>query len=274
MSRQMERQVVANGLRLHLLEWGGGAPPLLLLHGGSAHAHWWDWLAPLLAPKFRLVAPDWRGHGDSAWAEPPAYATTDYVDDLAALMQVLALPPPVLVGHSMGGHNALVFAASHPTALRAVVVIDIEPEYSPAVIQFLSRLADKPGREFNSLDEAVEQFRLLPRETFAPPERLRALARESFRRAQRGTWSSKLDRRTLRRSPVNAWSRLAEIECPVLIVRAANSFVLPREVAERMAAACPHGRFVEVSDTYHHVMLDNPAALATVIETFMNEVPE
>jgi len=269
----MERDTAVNQVRLHSFEWGdAGAPPVMLLHGGSAHAHWWDWLAPLLAPRFRVIAPDWRGHGDSAWAEPPAYATTDYVDDLGALMRALAVSRPVLVGHSMGGHNALVLAARESTALRALVVIDIEPQYSPAVIEFLNRLADRPGREFATMEEAVEQFRLLPRETFAPRDRLLALARQSFCQTERGLWRSKLDRRTLRRSPVDAWPLLAHIACPVLIVRAANSFVLPRAVAERMAAACSRGRVVEVADTYHHVMLDNPAGLAAALDAFVDEV--
>ena len=60
-----DRYVTVNGIRLRYRDWGGGGPPLLALHGSAAHAHWWDPVAPFLARDYRLLALDWRGHGDS-----------------------------------------------------------------------------------------------------------------------------------------------------------------------------------------------------------------
>lgn len=66
------RVVEVNGLRLHLMEWGAaGRPLVLLLHSLAAHNHWWDWAAPLWAERYHVLAPDFRGHGQSQWAAGP-----------------------------------------------------------------------------------------------------------------------------------------------------------------------------------------------------------
>lgn len=71
MAHPHDRFATVNGLRLHYLDWGSrGKPALVLLHGGSAYAQWWDFFAPAFADDFHVIAPDWRGHGDSQHAEP------------------------------------------------------------------------------------------------------------------------------------------------------------------------------------------------------------
>jgi pimeloyl-ACP methyl ester carboxylesterase len=77
--RARSRGVEVNGLRLHFLESGAaGSPPLCFLHGGAAHAHWFDAVIPAFVDRFHVVSLDQRGHGESAWAEPPAYGTEDF----------------------------------------------------------------------------------------------------------------------------------------------------------------------------------------------------
>ena len=84
------RVVEVNGLQLHFLESGSpGAPALCFLHGGAAHAHWFDAVTPAFADRFHVISLDQRGHGESAWADPPAYGTEDFTADLAGLMDVL-----------------------------------------------------------------------------------------------------------------------------------------------------------------------------------------
>src|SRR5215475_4859685 len=101
------RVVRVGRLGLHYLEWGSADhPPLLFLHGGSAHAHWFDGVAAAFADRFHVVSLDQRGHGESDWASPPAYATEDFAADLVALADTLNWGRFAVVGHSMGGHNA------------------------------------------------------------------------------------------------------------------------------------------------------------------------
>src|SRR5262245_44610480 len=106
------RSLAVNGFTLRALEWGTrGRPVLCFLHGGSAHAHWWDGVAPTFADRYHVVALDQRGHGESDWPAPgadgPRYATADFASDLFGVMDALGCRDITLCGHSMGGHNAM-----------------------------------------------------------------------------------------------------------------------------------------------------------------------
>ena len=102
---------VANGLALNCLDYGGeGKPPILFLHGGSAHAHWWDFVAPAFVGDFHVLALDQRGHGESDWADEWAYGSRHYVSDLDQVIDQWGFGAPILVGHSMGAHNVLAYA--------------------------------------------------------------------------------------------------------------------------------------------------------------------
>src|SRR5512135_2377993 len=100
--------VIANRLKLHLIEWGAGDRVVLLLHGFLEHARVWDWVAPRLAAAgYHVYALDWRGHGDSQWVGAGGYYHfIDYVADLGAVVR--QLPERVaLVAHSMGDGAAV-----------------------------------------------------------------------------------------------------------------------------------------------------------------------
>ena len=106
------RFVEAGGLRLRYLDYGAdreneGKPPMVCLHGGAAHAHWFDFVAPDFTPDYHVLALDQRGHGDSEWANPPSYTYERYAADLAEVAAKLDLRDFVLVGPSIGGPDAL-----------------------------------------------------------------------------------------------------------------------------------------------------------------------
>ena len=122
-----------HGQRFHYTEWGEpSAPPVLLLHGVTGHARTWDGEARALAERYRVLALDQRGHGDSDPAPDGDYSTDSLVGDVAAFADALALPPVRLVGLSLGGRVAIAFAARHAAAVERLVVIDIGPELPPA----------------------------------------------------------------------------------------------------------------------------------------------
>ncbi len=273
MAQYQDRCVNVNGLRFHYLDWGTeGKPPFIMLHGGSAYAHWWDFVAPAFVDDFHVVALDQRGHGDSQHANPPTYATRQYLDDLHAFIQALGLHKPVLMGHSMGGHNSVIYATEHAAELSALILVDTDVSYPPAAVEFLRKLGEKPAKVFDSLVEALSRFQLLPRETFISTENLRRLAAFAFRELPDGKWTAKLDRKTLFREPIDGRSLLGQISCPTLIVRAQNTPILSLEKINRLVSNLPNGRWVEVPDTYHHVMLDNPNGLVKVVREFLREI--
>lgn len=273
MARAQDHFETINGLRLHYLDWGSrGKPALILLHGGSAYAQWWDFVAPAFTGDFHVIAPDWRGHGDSQHAEPPAYSTRHYIDDLHKLLGKIGVERPVIVGHSMGGHNAVIYATEHAAETAALVMVDTTVNYPESAVQFLRKLGQKPAKVFNSQAEAISRFQVLPRESFFSKERLEHIAGFAFTERADGRWVAKLDRRTLFREPVDGRQRLARVSCPTLIVKAEKSPVLNHDKLAKLCAGLPDGRWAEVKDCYHHVMLDNPEGLIAVVRGFLKEV--
>ncbi|MBI3456924.1 MAG: alpha/beta hydrolase [Candidatus Rokubacteria bacterium] len=255
--------VTVNGLRLRYRDWGGRGRAFLALHGSQAHAHWWDPVAPRLAPRFRVLALDWRGHGRSAWSRPPSYTSEDFAADLLGVIQRLGLERVIVAGHSMGGHAALAFAASHPHALERLIVLDAKPAVNLARLLELRARGERPRLEFPSRESALRRFRLSPPETTASPTLVRAIGARGIRRLAGGRWVYRFDPACERvRVPVDAWPLLPRITVPTLIVRGEWSTVLSHEMAGRMAKLIPSARLEEIPGAYHHVTLDAPEVLA------------
>ena len=271
--RANHRNVRINGLDLHLLEAGPpAAPPICFLHGGAAHAHWFDKVMPAFADRFHVVSLDQRGHGASAWAAPPAYATQDFGSDLLALMDHFGWARMALVGHSMGGHNSMAFAAWHPERVSALVVVDSRPLLPPDRIDRMRERGQRPPRLHPSEEEAVRSFRLLPKETTADPALLQHLARAGLIRTD-GGYRYRFDPACYaNRQPVDCWPLVPRITAPALIVRGELSPILPVDMATRLGAAIPRAEVAEIKGAYHHLTLDAPDAFADVLDRFLSAV--
>jgi pimeloyl-ACP methyl ester carboxylesterase len=258
------------GVRLHYLEWGSpGRPGLLFLHGGAAHAHWFDAVAPAFADRFHVVSLDQRGHGESQWPEPPAYGTHDFAGDLLGIMDALGWSRLTLVGHSMGGHNAMAFAAWRPERVERLVIADSRPSIPPDRLAMMHRRGYRPPRRHESAAAAVAAFRLLPRETVAPPALLAHLARAGLIERE-GKWNYRFDPAcNATRQPVDAWPLLPTIACPTLIIRGENSPILPRPMGEEMAKNISGAELAEIPGVYHHVVLDAADAFISLLDRFL-----
>jgi pimeloyl-ACP methyl ester carboxylesterase len=267
------RKVRVNGLDLHLLETGPpGAPAICFLHGGAAHAHWFDRVIPALVDRFRVISLDQRGHGESAWATPPAYATQDFAADLLALMDHFGWARMALVGHSMGGHNSMGFAAWYPERVSALVVVDSRPLLPPDRIDRMRERGQRPPRLHASEDDAVRSFRLLPKETTADPALLQHLARAGLIHTD-GGYRYRFDPACYaNRQPVDCWPLLPRITAPALVVRGELSPILPADMAARLGASIPRAEVAEIKGAYHHLTLDAPDAFARVLDRFLRAV--
>lgn len=112
-------------LKLHYVEWGNpDAPPLLLVHGGRDHCRSWDWVAKELSKDWHVIAPDMRGHGNSAWSADGHYAPMACVYDLAQLIHQKKLAPVTIVSHSYGGNIAIRYTGLYPDNVRKLVAIE------------------------------------------------------------------------------------------------------------------------------------------------------
>jgi pimeloyl-ACP methyl ester carboxylesterase len=271
-ARAVHRAVSLDDLRLHALESGRiGGPPVCFLHGGSAHAHWFDAVTPAVAGRHHVLALDQRGHGESGWPATPAYATEDFARDLVGVLDALGWERAALVGHSMGGHNAMAFAAWYPERVTALVIVDSRPALPGDRLSRMHARGHRPPRHHPSLAAAVAAFRLLPADTIADPALLAHLAEVGTVRREQG-WRLRFDPQCNgSRQPVDAWPLLPRITAPTLIVRGGRSPILPPDMAERMRKSIPRCSLVEIADAYHHLVLDRPAEFAAALRRFLEE---
>ena len=260
------------GLRLHVLDHGGAGRPVVFLHGGSAHARWWDFVVPHLGDGLHAYALDLRGHGDSEWARDSAYAIEDYARDLSRMLEAFGLEEPALVGHSFGSFVGLHYAVAHPRELSALVLVDGRASFGGSGSRTLKLLGMFGAAEYGTLEEAVGKFRPLPKETIAAPQVVEHVARHGFRK-QGERWTTKFDRASLAsHAAFDLKNRLGELDVPVLFVRGERSEVISAAAAARLAAACRQGAVVEIPQAHHHVLIDRPEELGREIAEFLKRV--
>jgi esterase len=273
-----EHDLVLGGMRLHCLTWAhphaADRPPLVFLHGGALTAHTWDLVCVALGDEFRCLALDQRGHGDSEWSPTLDYAPEAHVRDIDGLIAHFELKRPVLIGHSMGGMNALAYAARPGAELAGLVLVDVGPDIRWDGAQRIATFVHGPA-ELDSVEAFVARAR-----AFSPSRDPRLLHRSilhNLRELPDGRWTWKYDRRAmtperfaaLRGRMDEMREQVSAIRCPALVVRGADSDVLAADDADRLADALPDGRAVTVADAGHTVQGENPAELARVLREWL-----
>lgn len=264
-----DRVIKIGDLSLHYLDWGNrNAVPIVLLHGLCATAHYWDFFARNMTNKYRLIVVDQRGHGNSDWAE--SYGPRDYVLDLEVFIDSLKLTEFVLIGHSMGGINAIIYAARHPDQVSALVIVDIGPEIADAGIERMERERASEPEAFGSEEEAISYMRKLePRQ---PDDFIRHQVKYALRREEKGWLTFKYDKKlrsTELRSPRWLWEHVNQIICPALLVHGAESDMLAAEVAQAMAGSLTFSSVIDVEAAGHSVPGDNPEAFEAAVRDFL-----
>jgi pimeloyl-ACP methyl ester carboxylesterase len=280
---------VSQRLRLHYVDWGNpDAPLLLLVHGGRDHARSWDQVAQALRADHHVVAPDLRGHGDSAWAIGSSYALTDFVLDVAQLLEALNEQPATIIGHSLGGAVSLLYTGVFPERVARLVAIEglgPPPEVMVQLrevpgwkrvrdwIERMQQLAGRQPRRYESIDAAAK--RMLEENQFLDEEQARHLTIHGVARNEDGTYSWKFDNYVRAFSP----NRLSEeevvelrarIECPVLLVRGTESWASDPAVDGRIAPfrdAC----VANVEGAGHWVHHDRLDAFLALVRGFLAE---
>ena len=285
MSAPARLSFVSQGLALNAFAWGPAqgsaeAAALVLVHGVRDHARAWDRIAAAF-PHRRVIAPDLRGHGDSAWAG--FYPTEGFLLDLANLVAAFGLAPFDLIGHSLGGNIALRYAALYPGEVRRVVAIE-GLSHAPSLVAkappIETRLRDwiaaqrqiKPLRQYGSLAEATARFAAEhPR---LPADLAGRLTAQGVRAHDDGTVSFKFDP-ALRSFPpiemtVQEAARLwSLIEAPTLLVYGAQSWA-SNPVADGRAAHFRNAEVVTLEDAGHWAHHDRREAFVEVAARFLS----
>ncbi len=282
---------ISQRLRLHYLDWGNpDAPPLLLLHGTRDHAHSWDWTARRLRDRYHVIAPDWRGHGDSQWSLGSLYTPAEYVYDLAQLIAQQQLTRVRIVAHSLGAIIALRYAGSHPELVERLVVVDgtgdiamrgiarpPAPERQRKWIEGQRALASRRLRRFATIDEALD--RLHQANPHLSSEQAKHLTVHGVNQNEDGTYSWKFDtyvdanllgggfQLDLPAEEVTEIWR--NITCPVLFLTGDESWHVPSLNEAALLASFQDARHVFVQQAGHWLHHDQLERFLELTEEFL-----
>jgi pimeloyl-ACP methyl ester carboxylesterase len=274
---------VSQRLRLHYADWGNGAaPPLILLHGGRDHCRSWDAVARALCADWHVIAPDLRGHGDSAWCSDGNYCMMAYVFDLAQLIDALGLGAVNIVGHSLGGNIALRFAGLYPQALNRLIVMEglgLPPklraerdaqdftERARGWILQKRALASRPLRLYSAIADAAVHMRLANPRLSA--EQAHELTVHGVNKNADGSYSWKYDEHVRLDPPPDLtgaqqrelWAR---ITCPTMLAYGRNSWASNPATDGRSGyfQNCTVTVFEDAGHLMHHDCLEQFVAAA------------
>lgn len=273
-----DRVIHVGDLAFHTRVWSESGHPIVLLHGLASSSRIWDLMAPLLASRFRVIAVDQRGHGESDKPDS-GYDLPTFVADLRGVIQALGLEQPVLVGHSWGGNLALQYAVTYPDAVSHLVLVDggfIEMQLRDGMTWEVAEKQMAPPDISMPLPAFVERMR----------NRLGSIYRDELRDAilgnvwidQRGVVRPRLTRERHMLIARALWehrpSQIYEkVACPTLVVAAepANSAADPDRLRWKHGAMAlaekrlSRSRILWMRETIHDIPLHRPADLASAI---------
>ncbi|MEV0096272.1 alpha/beta hydrolase [Streptomyces sp. NPDC050738] len=263
MSSWSEHRLVRDGVRLVCRDRGGPGQPLVLLHGLAGSAGEWDGIAGRLSSRYRVVAVDLRGHGDSE-RRPGDVSRAAHVADVLAVLDALELEPAVLVGQSLGGHTAMLTAAAHPGRVRGLVLVEAGAGGpSPDVGAEVGGWLDSWPTPFATRESAARFL------GGGPVGEGWAAGLEE----RDGGWWPRFDTDIMvgslaelgRRAFWDEWERVTS---PVLVVLAQSGFIPPAEVDE-MFLRRPATVGVSVPGAGHDLHLEQPDTLCARIVDFV-----
>jgi pimeloyl-ACP methyl ester carboxylesterase len=274
------------GLRYHVRTWGDPcAPKLFMLHGWMDVSASFQFLVDALQKDWHVLAPDWRGYGLTEWPQD-GYWFQDYVGDLDALLRTLSPDAPVdLVGHSLGGNVAGLYAGVRAERVRTLVSLEgfgipggQDSQAPGRLLKWLDALADPRGlRPYASFAEAAD--RLQKTNPRLPRARAEFLAQHWAEQLPDGTVRLRADPK--HRLPFPTVSHPGEwlatwrsITAPVLWVLADASHIkgwatASEEEWQRRMGAVPDLTFETIANAAHMLHHDQPEAVAHLIESFI-----
>ena len=267
--RAKEGFVTAEKIALHYLQWGNGPKTILALHGVSSIAHAWDFVGEELADDHRFIAIDQRGHGDSSKPKD-GYTADDYSNDILAFIDAFSIRKLILLGHSMGGRNAIVFAAKHPERVSKLIIEDFGYGIPKSVYKAMEILVLSNPEEFMSEEEAFEHLKA--RSKFYRDDATWNRIRNAFFKTEKGLrW--KYDRnaitKTLKHLYIDLLPYLKAIQHPTLFIRGEQSKIFPKQAALETLKLNKNFHLEEISNSTHFIQDENPEELIEKIRRFL-----
>lgn len=253
---------LVNGVRIHYLEHGADGPPLVLLPGITSPAITWAFISERLAAFSRVITLDNRGRGLSSSGQDLSYYLADYADDAAGIIHALGIERPVVLGHSMGGRIAIKLAATAPEVVGRLIIADPPvsgPGRRPYPIPLPWYLE---GRDLATRGEAM-------------PVAGGPLANWTEEQlALRTEWLPTCDVTALTEShrsfdDEDIHSLMPSIECPTLLICAANGGTITPEDEHEIVGLIDDCRSMRIPDVGHMIPWDDIDAFTHAVRSFV-----
>lgn len=279
------RMISVDGVEIETLVWGeAGRPGLILLHGNSAHADWYSFIAPFFAETHRVVAMSWSGMGRSGWRE--RYSLDRYADEVVGVAEATGLfdggARPMVAAHSFGGGIAIRMSATLGDRFAGMIILDTMPR--PPHLRWKGP-PDNPHRGARIYPDevaALARFRLMPPQGCENLYIVDHIARHSLKptttpdgeagwgwRFDPNMWA-KMDRAVAMESELD----LAAAKCPMAFVWGQQSQLVPQAAIDySMPFMAPMTPMIAVPNAQHHLMLDQPLATVTAIRALLSVWP-
>lgn len=271
--------VKVDGIDIAYETWGEvGSPGIVLIHGSNAHLEWWRFTAPFLADRFRLAAVDLSGNGNSGWRE--RYTGKNFADEVWAVCEAAELGDnPYVVGHSFGGFVALEVGHHYGTHLGGVLFMDFTvapPEQSMEWGLRVEREGVEPGRKlrvYDDFESALARFRFIPEQPGVHPQVLKHLGTYGLKEVAEG-WTWKFDPGLFDylEMGTDQHDKLMALPCKTGLMLGEQSEDEGALYGDHMLAASGNTLpVVTVPGTYHHLMFDQPVAVAAAMKLLLLE---
>lgn len=279
-------QLTLRSLRYNIRHWGpAGAPKIFLLHGWMDSSATFQFVVDAFRREWHVIAPDWRGYGETEWLGRP-YWFPDYYADLHCLLEHCSPQEPVrLFGHSMGANIASIYAGLMPGRVAQLAMLDflglpipVDTDASTQLNHWLDGVLEAPSLRAYADHESLAR-RLMAVNPRLNESRAAFLARTVGRLRADGQvemacdpWH-KIPSPTLYRveDAMTSWQR---IEAPTLMLMADQGYVQqrfgdkPEELQRRLACFRQH-RLVTITDAGHNIQHDQPEQVAAALEDFI-----
>ena len=275
--KAIDKAIMVNGLKLHYLYWNGADSDttILLLHGFMGHARVWDDVALTLASRYRVLALDQRGHGDSDWSEGAYYSIEQHFADLCVFIDSLQIEKLILIGHSMGGRNALLYTVCRPEKVDRLILVDTRLENSPEAKSALEKqLKSLPVRTktIRSVENALH--RIFP---YLPQSACNHIAKHGYRRDNAGWLIPKYDLRMSHQLKATGNTKpapdlrqmLNTITCPTLYIKGKESHFISEKEFHALRRTINSVDFQIIPQSSHMPAQENPSHFKKAIFAFL-----
>jgi esterase len=240
-----------------------------------AHAHVWDDFAQTFRTRYHIIALDQRGHGESQWSKNGFYTIDDHLSDIAKIIKILKLRNLVIIGHSMGGRNALFYSACYPENVERLVLVDAHPGNDRNSSKALKNLINHIPLKADSVEEVVKRVRILS--PYLSKEICHHIVAHGFKKMPNGKLAPKFDVRMIQQlgkldyDTEDLWPFLQNVNCQSLVIRGKRSSFLSKKVAQKICRFIPNAELREIPESTHFPVQENLIVFNEVISHFLNQ---